>query len=107
MAKGGPGTAKDRWRLWLFAFWAIAAIAMIHQKWAAIHWFALGDTDDNMRMAQVRALLAGQGWFDLRQYKLDPPGGASIHWTRLVDLPIAGVISPSSHTAPCNTTDPP
>ena len=92
MAKGGPGTAKDRWRLWLFAFWAIAAIAMIHQKWAAIHWFALGDTDDNMRMAQVRALLAGQGWFDLRQYKLDPPGGASIHWTRLVDLSIAGVI---------------
>lgn len=92
MAKGGPGSAKDRWRLVLLAFWAIAAIVMVYQKWAAIHWFALGDTDDNMRMSQVRALLAGQGWYDLRQYKLDPPGGASIHWTRLVDLPIAGII---------------
>ena len=52
----------------------------------------LSDTDDNMRMMQVRALLHGQGWFDLRQYRLDPPFGANIHWSRLVDLPIAGLI---------------
>lgn len=84
--------AEDRWRLWFLLFWLIAAAAMIHYKWPGIQWFALGDTDDNMRMAQVRALLGGQGWYDLRQYKLDPPGGASIHWTRLVDLPIAGII---------------
>lgn len=83
---------KDDWRRWFLIFWAIVAAALIIQKWPAIHWFALSDTDDNMRMAQVRALLHGQGWYDLRQYKLDPPGGASIHWTRLVDLPIAGII---------------
>ena len=83
---------KDRWRWWFLAFWAVAGTGMILYKWTAIHWFALGDTDDNMRMSQVRALLNGQGWYDLRQYKLDPPGGASIHWTRLVDLPIAGII---------------
>jgi len=40
----------------------------------------------------VRALLAGQNWFDLRQYRLNPPFGANIHWSRLVDLPIAGII---------------
>jgi hypothetical protein len=45
-----------------------------------------------MRMMQVRALLNGQGWFDLRQYRLNPPFGANIHWSRLVDLPIAGLI---------------
>jgi hypothetical protein len=45
-----------------------------------------------MRMMQVRALLHGQGWFDLRQYRLNPPFGADIHWSRLVDLPIAGLI---------------
>jgi hypothetical protein len=84
--------AEDHWRSGVLLFWLIAAAVMIFQKWAAIHWFALGDTDDNMRMSQVRALLHGQGWYDLRQYKLDPPGGASIHWTRLVDLPIAGII---------------
>jgi hypothetical protein len=41
---------------------------------------------------QVRALLDGQGWYDLRQYRLNPPGGFDIHWSRIVDLPIAGLI---------------
>ena len=45
-----------------------------------------------MRIMQVRALLHGQDWFDLRQYRLNPPIGANIHWSRLVDLPIAGLI---------------
>jgi hypothetical protein len=57
-----------------------------------IRWFRLGDTDDNMRMMQVRGLLHGQGWFDLRQYHLNPPYGANVHWSRFVDLPIAGLI---------------
>ena len=41
---------------------------------------------------QVRALLHGQGWYDLRDYRMNPPFGANIHWSRLVDLPIAGLI---------------
>src|SRR3546814_13097967 len=45
-----------------------------------------------MRLRQVRGLLDGQGWYDLRQYRLNPPGGFDIHWSRLVDLPIAGLI---------------
>lgn len=81
-----------RWIGWCCAFWLTAAMVMIAYRWGAIHWFALSDTDDNVRFAQVRALLDGQGWFDLRQYKLDPPGGANIHWSRLVDLPIAAII---------------
>ena len=36
--------------------------------------------------------LHGQGWYDLRNYRLNPPFGANIHWSRLVDLPIAGLI---------------
>lgn len=79
------------WRRWLLLVWAVAAVWMVWQRWASIHWYALPDTDDNMRMAQVRALLAGQGWFDLRQYKLNPPIGFNIHWSRFVDLPIAGI----------------
>ena len=42
--------------------------------------------------SHIRALLDGQGWFDLRNYRLNPPGGFDIHWSRLVDLPIAGLI---------------
>ncbi len=41
----------------------------------------------------MRAWLnGGQGWYDLRQYKLNWPAGANMHWSRLVDLPIAGLI---------------
>lgn len=65
---------------------------MIFEHWAEIRWFGLGDTDDNMRIMQVRALLHGQGWYDLRDYHMNPPAGANIHWSRLVDLPIAGMI---------------
>jgi len=79
------------WRRLLLLFWLIFAILALYAYWNAIGRFALGDTDDNMRMMQVRGLLSGQGWYDLRQYRLDPPGGADIHWSRLVDLPIAAI----------------
>lgn len=82
-----------RWVLWVLLIWILAAISMVWFRWNAIHWFALPDTDDNLRIAEVRAWMAGQGWFDLRQYRLDPPGGANIHWSRLVDLPIAAIIT--------------
>ncbi|UAK24494.1 AcrB/AcrD/AcrF family protein [Sphingomonas nostoxanthinifaciens] len=86
--------ADDRthWRWWFLLAWAVIAAWLLHYKWNAIHWFALSDTDDNMRFAQVRALIDGQGWYDLRQHRVDPPAGISIHWSRLVDLPIAALM---------------
>ncbi len=51
------------------------------------------DPDDALRLVQVRDLLAGQGWFDLHQYRIDPAaGGTLMHWSRLVDLPVALVV---------------
>jgi hypothetical protein len=79
------------WLRWQTLIWAVACMFMLYFRWAAIHWYSLPDTDDNMRMAQVHALLNGQGWYDLRQYKLNPPVGFDIHWSRLVDLPIAAI----------------
>lgn len=76
----------------LLLVWLAAAILLIVWRWQRIQYLGLGDTDDNMRLMQVRALIDGQGWFDLRQYRLDPPAGADIHWSRLPDLPIAGLI---------------
>jgi hypothetical protein len=85
--------AIDRhWRLVVVLVWLGFCAWFIFRKWMEIRYFALGDTDDNMRMMQVRALLNGQGWFDLRQHRMNPPFGANIHWSRLVDLPIAGLI---------------
>ena len=82
-----------RWGLVLVLAWLAYAGIAIASKWGLIQAFALPDTDDNLRMAQVRAWLGGQGWFDLVQHRFDPAhGGANIHWSRFVDLPIAGII---------------
>jgi len=72
--------------------WIAACFCMFAYKWHDIHWFALGDTDDNIRFDQVRDWLNGQGWYDLRQYRLNPPYGANIHWSRLCDLPLAAIM---------------
>jgi hypothetical protein len=87
----GASWFERHWRWLVLAFWIGGAALLLYQRWLPIRWFALGDTDDNLRMMQVRGLLSGQGWFDLRQYRLDPPFGANVHWSRLVDLPIAGI----------------
>ena len=47
--------------------WGLMSLIAIAAKWRAIGALDLADTDDAMRMAQVRDLLAGQGWWDLAQ----------------------------------------
>ncbi len=49
------------------------------------------DNDDVMRLIEVRDLLGGQGWFDLMQYRLGLGDGTLMHWSRLIDLPLAKV----------------
>lgn len=83
---------ERHWKIVVVLAWALFAAWFLYSRWSSVMAFALGDTDDNMRMAQVRALLAGQDWYDLRQYRLNPPFGADIHWSRLVDLPLAAII---------------
>jgi hypothetical protein len=82
---------ERRWRWWVLLFWLATSAVLLYLRWAQINAFVLNDTDDNMRIMQVRDLIAGQGWYDLRQHRLNPPFGADIHWSRLVDLPIAGI----------------
>lgn len=82
---------ERRWRWLVLLFWLGTSAFLLYSRWGPINAFWLGDTDDNMRIMQVRALIAGQDWYDLRQHRLNPPFGADIHWSRLVDLPIAGI----------------
>lgn len=57
------------------------------------HWGAAPvDTDDAMRMVQIRDLLAGQPWFDLVQHRLDPPSAIPMHWSRFADIGPAALI---------------
>ncbi|MER8384831.1 GtrA family protein [Mesorhizobium sp. M1428] len=51
-----------------------------------------GDNDNLLRLVEVRDVLAGQGWFDLHQYRMGLEGGFVMHWSRLVDAPIAAIV---------------
>ena len=68
--------------------------ASVTLAWPAINGgvFDALSTDDAMRLVEVGDLIGGQGWFDVFQYRMDPPGGTSMHWSRLIDAPLAGLI---------------
>jgi len=51
-----------------------------------------GDNDSLLRLVEVRDLIAGQGWFDLHQYRMGLPDEFSMHWSRLVDAPLAAMV---------------
>ncbi|QLF69125.1 hypothetical protein FE840_006010 [Peteryoungia desertarenae] len=74
----------------LAALIAIALLALLNLP--TMGDYVGADNDDVMRLVQVRDLLAGQGWFDLTQYRLGLDGGTLMHWSRLIDLPIAALI---------------
>jgi hypothetical protein len=62
--------------------------------------FILMGNDDIMRLVMVRDWLAGQSWFDTTQYRLMPPEGVLIHWSRYIDAGIAAFIVPFSYFMP-------
>jgi hypothetical protein len=73
--------------------WAMIAALLLVTNLGAILAYRFPDPDDTLRLVQVRDLLAGQGWFDLTQHRVDAVnGGVPMHWSRLVDLPIAAVV---------------
>ena len=47
--------------------------------------------DDLLRLVQVRDLMAGQAWYDLVQHRLQPDAGLDMHWSRLIDAPMAAL----------------
>ena len=76
---------------------AAAFVAFLGILWlqdGALWDFDIEDPDSALRLVLVRALLDGQsGWFDYQIWRLDPPAGTAIHWSRLVDAPLAGLIA--------------
>ncbi|HEX7857976.1 MAG TPA: hypothetical protein VF503_30210 [Sphingobium sp.] len=84
--------ADREWTWLVFVAWAIISAIYLSRYGPQMHFMTLGDTDDNMRYLQVRDWLNGQSWWDLRQHRMNPPAGANIHWSRLVDLPIAALM---------------
>ncbi|MDH7974594.1 hypothetical protein QH494_20580 [Sphingomonas sp. AR_OL41] len=73
--------------------WAIAALVLCVAMSRDIAGLWFPDPDDAMRLNQVRDLLAGQSWWDVGQHRFNN-GDFAMHWSRLVDLPLAAVIGP-------------
>ncbi len=92
LAEREPRALLDRpWAVILLGFLFSAALSWPR---AVLIWQdnTFFDTDDAMRLVQVRAWLDGQGWFDLVAHRLDPPAGLLMHWSRIVDVPVAALI---------------
>ncbi len=82
-------SAKSPW--WhVFAAWALVSLPAM--AFLALVGTDPYDPDALLRLQQIRDLMAGQAWFDVTQYRMDPPDGASMHWSRLVDLPVLALI---------------
>ena len=52
----------------------------------------LGDTDDAVRLMEVRALIGGASWGDMTLAGIGAPAPLVSHWSRLIDLPLALLI---------------
>lgn len=71
---------------------AVLTLAWTLKDWPNLALLRLPDNDDTARLAQIRDWLNGQGFNDLMQYRLGPPGGTSMHWSRIPDLVPAALI---------------
>lgn len=83
---------------WGDAACALALAAVLCAAWAWRDWGSLGrlvlpDTDDMMRLQQIRDWLGGQRFADLSQHRLGAPPGLAMHWSRLPDLVPAAIIA--------------
>src|ERR1044072_2340641 len=73
-------------QLWLApAITLVLTAAWTFKDWSNLSLLRLPDNDDMARLAQVRDWLNWPAFNDLMQYRLGPPGGASMHWSRIAD----------------------
>ncbi|TIO47387.1 MAG: GtrA family protein [Mesorhizobium sp.] len=93
------GTAKDgvaTWKHDLMLALLATLVAFAVTAWMGFGALADVDNDNLLRLVEVRDLLNGQGWLDLHQYRMGLEGGFVMHWSRLVDTPIAAIILAAS-----------
>lgn len=83
-------TAARRDTLLAVAFAVLFTLAWTVRDWANLSQLRLPDTDDAVRLQQIRDWLAGQAFGDLTQYRLG--NGVPMHWSRLADLVPGGLI---------------
>ncbi len=71
----------------------VFALVTYPGHWAKLQSGQYFDIDSMMRLVEVRDLLDGRGWFDPTQTRVGRPGGVEMHWSRLIDGPVAGLMA--------------
>ena len=86
--------APDRNRAALLALlgWLLCSAVMLWLFRADMATLGFRDPDDAMRLVQVRDWIGGQAFWDVSQHRVNPPLGGPMHWSRIVDLPVAALI---------------
>jgi len=83
------GHIDGKWMIWAVAGFFLFMLSLrITDVFAGV----IPGADDMMRLQQIRDLLAGQGWYSVDQARMLTPEGGDMHWSRLPDLFIAGVV---------------
>lgn len=85
------GTGGDALLAILLA--CVMAAAWSVRDWQALSALHLPDTDDVMRLQQIRDWLGGQAFADLSQHRLGAAPGLAMHWSRLADLVPGAIIT--------------
>ena len=83
------GLMDGKWVVWAIA---AAVLLMLLPRIADVFAGWIPDADDLMRLQQIRDMLDGQNWFNVDQARLLTPEGGEMHWSRIPDLFIAGLI---------------
>jgi hypothetical protein len=78
--------------LFPFLAWCLLLALFSALEWSRIGALELNDTDDYMRLVQVREFVDSGDWYDTRVERLNPPTGTVLHWSRLPDLPLAATL---------------
>ena len=80
------------WRQWpIYLVWLALIVHFGFAAWPDPLLAGPLGQDDALHLVQVRDLLAGQYWYDLVQHRFQPPQGLDMHWSRLIDAPMAAL----------------
>ena len=82
-------TATSARLRWVFLACLAGVLAIVVAKAVIVSMKLDGDlatlgNDSAMRLLLVQNWLGGQGWFDMVEYRLMPPEGVLMHWSRYI-----------------------
>ncbi|MEG8223573.1 hypothetical protein OSJ57_23670 [Sphingomonas sp. HH69] len=87
-----PAPERNRAALLALLGWMLCSTVMLALFRTDIATLGFRDPDDAMRLVQVRDWIGGQAFWDVSQHRVNPPLGGPMHWSRIVDMPVAALI---------------